>query len=128
MGELIIASKSIAIIKGRNTSDLDSVSRNVNVSFWRQKGRREITVKSIAKMSSGGGDRPTVMVTNDDGIDAPGIRALLHVLVSSNRFNVYVCAPDSYVFHLTLVSPSAIVCYLCVREREELCQTRSKLL
>ncbi|XP_047949957.1 5'-nucleotidase SurE-like isoform X2 [Salvia hispanica] len=95
MGELIIASKSIAIIKGRNTSDLDSVSRNVNVSFWRQKGRREITVKSIAKMSSGGGDRPTVMVTNDDGIDAPGIRALLHVLVSSNRFNVYVCAPDS---------------------------------
>ncbi|KAG6420130.1 hypothetical protein SASPL_116649 [Salvia splendens] len=46
-------------------------------------------------MSNGEGDRPAVMVTNDDGIDAPGIRALLHVLVSSNRFNVYVCAPDS---------------------------------
>ncbi|KAH6838038.1 Survival protein SurE-like phosphatase/nucleotidase [Perilla frutescens var. hirtella] len=46
-------------------------------------------------MSGGGGDRLTVMVTNDDGIDAPGIRALLHVLVSSNRFNVLVCAPDS---------------------------------
>ncbi|KAL2463822.1 Survival protein SurE-like phosphatase/nucleotidase [Forsythia ovata] len=41
------------------------------------------------------GDRPTVMVTNDDGIDAPGLRALVHVLVSSNRFNVLVCAPDS---------------------------------
>ncbi|XP_047945955.1 5'-nucleotidase SurE isoform X1 [Salvia hispanica] len=58
-------------------------------------------------MSSGGGDRPTVMVTNDDGIDAPGIRALLHVLVSSNRFNVYVCAPDSenksHVIILTLI-------------------------
>ncbi|KAL8508206.1 hypothetical protein ACS0TY_018699 [Phlomoides rotata] len=42
-----------------------------------------------------GGDLPTVMVTNDDGIDAPGIRALVRVLVSSNRFRVLVCAPDS---------------------------------
>ncbi|CAI9762155.1 unnamed protein product [Fraxinus pennsylvanica] len=41
------------------------------------------------------GDRPTVMVTNDDGIDAPGLRALVRVLVSSNRFKVLVCAPDS---------------------------------
>ncbi|KAK6130197.1 hypothetical protein DH2020_036007 [Rehmannia glutinosa] len=43
-------------------------------------------------MSSAGGDRPTVMVTNDDGIDAPGLRALVRVLVSTNRFNVFVCA------------------------------------
>lgn len=42
-------------------------------------------------------DRPTVMITNDDGIDAPGLRALVRVLVSSNRFHVLVCAPDSYV-------------------------------
>ncbi|KAL2509079.1 Survival protein SurE-like phosphatase/nucleotidase [Forsythia ovata] len=41
------------------------------------------------------GDRPTVMVTNDDGIDAPGLRALVRVLVSSNRLKVLVCAPDS---------------------------------
>lgn len=40
--------------------------------------------------------RPIVMVTNDDGIDAPGLRALVHVLVASNRFHVVVCAPDSY--------------------------------
>ncbi|KAL3505915.1 hypothetical protein ACH5RR_031297 [Cinchona calisaya] len=40
------------------------------------------------------GDRPTVMVTNDDGIDAPGLRALVRVLVSANRFHVLVCAPD----------------------------------
>ncbi|KAL8486398.1 hypothetical protein ACS0TY_022730 [Phlomoides rotata] len=47
-------------------------------------------------MSHGyGGDLPTVMVTNDDGIDAPGLRALVRVLVSSNRFRVLVCAPDS---------------------------------
>ncbi|KAL7177922.1 hypothetical protein ACSBR2_031141 [Camellia fascicularis] len=41
------------------------------------------------------GDRPTVMVTNDDGIDAPGLRALVRVLVSANRYKVLVCAPDS---------------------------------
>ncbi|KAK9288739.1 hypothetical protein L1049_017203 [Liquidambar formosana] len=39
--------------------------------------------------------RPTIMVTNDDGIDAPGLRALVHVLVSTNRYEVLVCAPDS---------------------------------
>lgn len=41
------------------------------------------------------GDRPTVMVTNDDGIDAPGLRSLVRVLVSANRYKVLVCAPDS---------------------------------
>ncbi|KAF3457148.1 hypothetical protein FNV43_RR01805 [Rhamnella rubrinervis] len=45
--------------------------------------------------SIGSGDRPTVMVTNDDGIDAPGLRALVRVLVSTGRYNVLVCAPDS---------------------------------
>ncbi|CAN4091334.1 unnamed protein product [Withania somnifera] len=40
-------------------------------------------------------NRATVMVTNDDGIDAPGLRALVSVLVSTNRFHVLVCAPDS---------------------------------
>nr|GMD59829.1 5'-nucleotidase surE [Ipomoea batatas] len=39
--------------------------------------------------------RPTVMVTNDDGVDALGLRVLVRVLVSTNRFNVLVCAPDS---------------------------------
>ncbi|KAJ8563567.1 hypothetical protein K7X08_032019 [Anisodus acutangulus] len=39
--------------------------------------------------------KPSVMVTNDDGIDAPGLRSLVRVLVSSNLFNVLVCAPDS---------------------------------
>ncbi|CAI0559534.1 unnamed protein product [Linum tenue] len=38
---------------------------------------------------------PTVMITNDDGIDAPGLRSLVRVLVSSRRFHVLVCAPDS---------------------------------
>ncbi|XP_022138161.1 uncharacterized protein LOC111009400 [Momordica charantia] len=39
--------------------------------------------------------RPTIMVTNDDGIDAPGLRALVRVLVSTQLYNVQVCAPDS---------------------------------
>uniref|UniRef100_A0A803N0X4 Survival protein SurE-like phosphatase/nucleotidase domain-containing protein n=1 Tax=Chenopodium quinoa TaxID=63459 RepID=A0A803N0X4_CHEQI len=38
---------------------------------------------------------PTIMVTNDDGIDAPGLRALVRVLVSTNLYHVRVCAPDS---------------------------------
>ncbi|KAH6808875.1 Survival protein SurE-like phosphatase/nucleotidase [Perilla frutescens var. frutescens] len=43
-----------------------------------------------------GNDRPTVMVTNDDGIDAAGLRALVQALVASDRFHmIFVCAPDS---------------------------------
>ncbi|TMW88956.1 hypothetical protein EJD97_017857 [Solanum chilense] len=45
--------------------------------------------------SNGSECKPSVMVTNDDGIDAPGLRSLVRVLVSSNLFNVLVCAPDS---------------------------------
>lgn len=103
--------------------------------------------KIAAMSSSGGGDRSTVMVTNDDGIDAPGIRALVHVLVSSNRFNVLVCAPDSYVFLLRIdfsLCNCLIVCYLLgvrawerEREREsswiitsvwELCRNFSRII
>ncbi|XP_049373261.1 uncharacterized protein LOC125838228 isoform X1 [Solanum verrucosum] len=46
-------------------------------------------------MENGSESKPSVMVTNDDGIDAPGLRSLVRVLVSSNLFNVLVCAPDS---------------------------------
>ncbi|XP_073004927.1 uncharacterized protein [Typha latifolia] len=38
---------------------------------------------------------PIVMVTNDDGIDASGLRALVDLLVASGRYRVLVCAPDS---------------------------------
>ncbi|KAK1414824.1 hypothetical protein QVD17_30583 [Tagetes erecta] len=41
------------------------------------------------------GERATIMVTNDDGIDAPGLQALVRVLVSTDRYRVWVCAPDS---------------------------------
>lgn len=44
------------------------------------------------------GEKPIIMVTNDDGIDAPGLRSLVRVLVSTNLYDVRVCAPDSYVY------------------------------
>src|SRR6476620_5996532 len=37
--------------------------------------------------------KPTILVTNDDGINAPGIRALIEVM--SEIGNVIVVAPDS---------------------------------
>jgi hypothetical protein len=38
--------------------------------------------------------RPSVLVSNDDGIDAPGLRALVAALVESNICHIYVCAPS----------------------------------
>ncbi|KAK8954137.1 hypothetical protein KSP39_PZI002327 [Platanthera zijinensis] len=38
--------------------------------------------------------RPTVLVTNDDGIDAPGLQYLVQHLVAVDRYRVLVCAPD----------------------------------
>ncbi|XP_078429969.1 survival protein SurE-like phosphatase/nucleotidase [Wolffia australiana] len=39
--------------------------------------------------------RPIVLVTNDDGIEAPGLRFLVDALVSAGRYRVLVCAPDT---------------------------------
>ena len=38
---------------------------------------------------------PNVLVTNDDGIKAPGLQALVAGLVQGGKCNVFVCAPDS---------------------------------
>lgn len=62
---------------------------NSETKIQRNKEMENVTVIS--------GDKPTVMVTNDDGIEGPGLLALVQVLVSSHRYNVLVCAPDSYV-------------------------------
>jgi len=37
--------------------------------------------------------RPLILVTNDDGINAPGIRALIEVM--NDLGDVYVVAPDA---------------------------------
>lgn len=38
--------------------------------------------------------KPRVLVSNDDGIDAPGLRSLVAQMVASQCFQVYVCAPS----------------------------------
>lgn len=35
-----------------------------------------------------------VLISNDDGIDAPGLRALTAALVAADIFDLYVCAPS----------------------------------
>ncbi|CAM6089281.1 unnamed protein product [Calypogeia fissa] len=42
-----------------------------------------------------GPDLPVVLITNDDGIGAPGLRALVSALVEGGRCDVHICAPDS---------------------------------
>ncbi|KAL5579454.1 hypothetical protein UlMin_011896 [Ulmus minor] len=39
--------------------------------------------------------KPIVLVTNGDGIDAPGLSYLVQALVSQGLYNVHVCAPQS---------------------------------
>ncbi|XP_020578433.1 uncharacterized protein LOC110023382 [Phalaenopsis equestris] len=56
--------------------------------------------RSPATMETRSGDatestfRPTVLLTNDDGIDAVGLQYLAQLLVAANRYRVLVCAPD----------------------------------
>ncbi|CAN6457081.1 unnamed protein product [Victoria cruziana] len=40
-------------------------------------------------------ERPILLVTNGDGIESPGLTALVDVLVGGGRYNVHVCAPES---------------------------------
>lgn len=40
-------------------------------------------------------EKPLILVTNDDGITAPGIRALIDMMKSLGDVDVYVVAPDS---------------------------------
>lgn len=40
-------------------------------------------------------EKPLILVTNDDGITAPGIRNLIKIVKSMNIAEVYVVAPDS---------------------------------
>ncbi len=38
--------------------------------------------------------RPAVLVSNDDGIQAPGLQALVAALVNADFCSIYVCAPS----------------------------------
>lgn len=39
--------------------------------------------------------KPVVLVTNGDGIEAPGLTVLVDALVREHQYNVHVCAPQS---------------------------------
>lgn len=47
--------------------------------------------------------KPVVLVTNGDGIEAPGLTVLVEALVREREFNVHVCAPESWVLILSIV-------------------------
>ncbi|KAI5076618.1 hypothetical protein GOP47_0008683 [Adiantum capillus-veneris] len=53
------------------------------------------TVTHLQETDSCSDNRPAVLLTNDDGINAPGLRALVEALVNSECCHVYVCAPNS---------------------------------
>ena len=42
-------------------------------------------------------DKPLILVTNDDGINAPGIRALIDVMIKIG--DVVVVAPESSIWN-----------------------------
>ena len=50
-------------------------------------------MSKIAKISKQIDDKPTILITNDDGITAPGIAALIEVAKQYGR--VVVVAPDA---------------------------------
>eukprot|EP01018_Ginkgo_biloba_P004049 Gb_26904 [translate_table: standard] len=81
-------------------SNLQDVLKN-RKSEERPKAE-EVGIESPAQEKSSGDDvkknedlRPVVLVTNEDGIEAPGLRCLVEALISGGRFNVNVCAPES---------------------------------
>ena len=41
--------------------------------------------------------KPTVLVTNSDGVDSPGLTHLVQALVQQGLYNVHVCVPQSWV-------------------------------
>lgn len=49
----------------------------------------------MAATPSSYGRKHQVLVSNDDGIQAPGLRALVEALAQSPEVEVYVCAPSS---------------------------------
>ena len=53
--------------------------------------------------------RVNVLVVNDDGITAPGLVTLVETLAATEKFDVYVAAPDS--------EKSACVCPVVRRPR-----------
>lgn len=67
-----------------------------------QEGEEEAKIEAPAEEKTCNEDleknedlRPIVLVTNEDGIEAPGLKCLVEALVNGGRVNVHVCAPES---------------------------------
>ena len=66
--------------------------------FTKQEREEEVAEKEDAPSSvveAPENGLPSVLVTNDDGINAPGLRTLVAALIEDGSCNVFVCAPDS---------------------------------
>ena len=46
-------------------------------------------------VSAAGDGKVNVLVVNDDGITAPGLVKLVECLAATEKFDVYVAAPDA---------------------------------
>lgn len=60
-----------------------------------RKSRAPHRKKELAKMPPA--RRPRVLVSNDDGIDAPGLRSLVAALAATGEADIYVCSPSGTI-------------------------------
>nr|DAD49014.1 TPA_asm: hypothetical protein HUJ06_018951 [Nelumbo nucifera] len=74
-----------------------SIISNLQDVLTSRKGGGDEQSKSSSPPSSSDQDcsKPVVLVTNADGIDAPGLTFLVEALVRQGQYNVHVCAPQS---------------------------------
>lgn len=60
-----------------------------------RKSRAPHRKKELATMPPA--RRPRVLVSNDDGIDAPGLRSLVAALAATWEADIYVCSPSGTI-------------------------------
>ena len=52
--------------------------------------------------------RPRVLVSNDDGIHAPGLRSLVAALAATGEADIYVCSPSGAGGRISIGNPRPI--------------------
>lgn len=58
-----------------------------------RNSKKSENLPQTQQMGEEGENRPVILVTNDDGIEAPGLRALVRALVAADRYRILVAAP-----------------------------------
>ena len=64
--------------------------------------------------SSSPESKPVILVTNGDGIGAPGLRPLVDALISESCYEILVCVPESYCFFFLISCFSLIHVLPCL--------------